>query len=190
MTRIGPALLAIALVGGMHSDASADGTLGLMVDAGLPDGVVASLVVRPTPRIRAHGGVSYNGFAPGVRAGVSLAAFPFWITPTITVEAGRYFQGNANPLVEMLSGSSGIDEPILRDVGYDYANAHVGLEFGYSGMTFYVHAGMSVVELELHNVGDSLALFFDDEGPAVEVRSDPLIRIIAPSGRTGFVYYF
>lgn len=171
--------------------ASADGKVGVMVDAGLPDGMNASLVLRPTPRIRAHGGISYNGFAPGVRAGVSLAAFPFWITPTITAEAGRYFQGNANPLLQMVSGDSEIDEPLLRDIGYDYANAHIGLEFGYSGMTFYVHAGMSVIQTKLRNVGDSLALVFDDEeGPSVEIRSDPFLRIIAPSGRTGFVYYF
>ncbi len=162
-----------------------------MLDAGLPDGVNGALVLRPTPRIRAHGGLSFNGFAPGVRGGVTVAAFPFWITPTLTVEAGRYFKGDANGLVRMISGNAEFDEPVLRELGYDYATTHVGLEFGYSGMTFYVHGGMSVVQARLRNVGESLSLLLDgDSGPSLEIRSDPLVRIIAPSGSTGFVYYF
>ena len=168
-----------------------DGTVGIMVGAGLPDGVDGSLVWRVLPRVRLHGGVGYNGFAPGVRAGLSLAAFPFIITPTASVEAGRFFPGNANTLAQMLMGDASYDEPALREVGYDFANAHVGLEFGYSGMTFYMHGGMSMVQTTVRNLDESLAATFEEgEGPKLEIRSDPTARITAPSARAGFVYYF
>jgi len=162
-----------------------------MLDAGLPDGVNGALVWRITPRLRAHGGVGYNGISPGIRAGLSLAAFPSIVTPTASVEAGRYFSGNANPLAQMLSGDESIDEPMLHDVGYVYANAHIGLEVGYSRMTFYLHGGMSAVQLRVRNVQESLATVFNDSaGPKIEMRSDPVIRVIAPSARAGFIYYF
>ncbi len=175
---------------GSPSAHAEDGTVGIMVDAGLPDGVNGSLVWRATPRIRAHGGVGYNGVAPGVRAGLSVAAFPYFVTPTATIEAGRFFSGNANTLAQMISGDPSFDEPILRDVAYDFANAHLGFELGYSGMTFYVHGGMSVLQMRVHNVDESLAFTASDDGAKLEVRSDPLVRVIAPSARAGFVYYF
>ncbi len=168
-----------------------DGSVGVMVDAGLPDGVSGSLVWRMSPRIRVHGGVGYNGFAPGVRAGFSVAAFPFFITPTATVEAGRFFEGDANTLAQMVSGDSEFDEPALREVGYDFANAHVGLELGYSGMTFYVHGGMSALQMRVRNLNATLDANFDEsDGPKLELRSDPTLRVIGPSARAGFVYYF
>lgn len=172
--------------------AHAEGSdLGLMIEAGLPDGINGALVWRPSPRIRAHGGAGFNGVAPGLRAGVSVAAFPYWITPTLSAEVGHYFAGNANTLGQKLSGDPEFDQPVLREFGYDYVNASLGLELGYSGMTFYIHAGMSGVQTRLRNVDESLAS--DSEGimgPRIEVRSDPLVRVLAPSARTGFIYYF
>tara|TARA_R110002073_G_scaffold218689_3_gene378979 strand:+ start:558 stop:1103 length:546 start_codon:yes stop_codon:yes gene_type:complete len=181
----------LAIVPGAQDAHAEDGSVGVMVDAGLPDGVSGSLVWRMSPRIRVHGGVGYNGFAPGVRAGFSVAAFPFFITPTATVEAGRFFEGDANTLAQMVSGDSEFDEPALREVGYDFANAHVGLELGYSGMTFYVHGGMSALQMRVRNLNATLDANFDEsDGPKLELRSDPTLRVIGPSARAGFVYYF
>lgn len=185
-------LLSLGMGFGTPSEADAGRRkVGLMFGAGVPDGVNSALVWRPTPRIRAHGGVAYNGFAPGVRGGISLAAIPFWITPSVSVEAGRFFSGNANLLAQMVSGDTSFDELALRDIGYDFANAHLGIELGYEDMTFYLHGGMSAVQMSVRNVDDFLALAFEsDEGPKIEVRSDPKLRLFAPSARTGFVYYF
>ena len=168
-----------------------DANLGLMIDAGLPDGLSGALAWRPSPRIRAHGGIGFNGFAPGVRAGVSVAAFPHWVTPTATIEAGHYFAGNANPLARMISGDAEYDEPMLRDVGYDYISASLGLELGYSGMTFYLHGGLSGVHMQLRNANESLASGEEESmGPRIELRSDPVLRAVTPSGRAGLVFYF
>src|SRR5947199_8257800 len=67
--------------------------LGVMVDAGLPDGGTASLVFRPSRWLRVHGGGGYNAVSPGVRAGVTLV--PFGMGSSATLEAGHPSEGNA-----------------------------------------------------------------------------------------------
>jgi hypothetical protein len=79
-------------------------------------------VFRPISRVRVHAGAGYNLIAPGLRAGATVVAFPFWITPSVSVEAGHYFRGDANGAVRMITGDAEFDEPMLRDVGYSYAN--------------------------------------------------------------------
>jgi hypothetical protein len=175
----------------MRSQAQAgEGTIGLMFDAGIPDGLHSALVWRPSPRWKTHAGLGFNVFAPGFRAGVSVSAFPFWITPALSLEAGRYFKGNANALAQMLTGDPEYDEPYLREVGYDYVSAHVGLELGYSTMTFYVHGGLSTVKVQWRDVDAALTAFEFENRPQLEVRSDPTTLITGPSGRAGFIYYF
>jgi hypothetical protein len=164
-----------------------------MVDAGLPDGINGAVVYRLTPRIRLHGGGSYNLISPGVRAGVSLLALRYWVTPSVTLEAGRYFAGDANPLVGGLSGKRDLDDPALREIAYDYANGHVGLELGSSRITVYVHAGFSVLWTALRNLNESAAAVDHGTGEdtaTVEFRGDPTLRVFGPSARVGVIIYF
>src|SRR5690349_18831998 len=60
--------------------------LGVMMDAGLPDGANAALVFRPVSWLRAHGGGGYNMISKGVRAGLTL--LPFGAGPSATLEGG------------------------------------------------------------------------------------------------------
>src|SRR5438105_3725136 len=68
--------------------------LGLMADAGVPDGMQGSLVLRPTKWLRTGVGGGYNMISKGVRAGLSL--LPFGRGPSATLEVGHFFEGNAN----------------------------------------------------------------------------------------------
>jgi len=184
----------IVAVCALSGNASAE-RFGVMVDAGLPDGVNGSLVFRPTPRIRLHAGGGYNLIAPGVRAGASVSAFPFWITPSASVEVGHYFRGDANAAVRMITGDEEFDEPVLRDVGYSYANAHLGIELGYSRVTFYVHAGMSVVQGTIRQLQETIERDADQPmepggDTMVEIREDPSARVVSPSARLGLIVYF
>src|SRR5262249_53583499 len=111
-----------------------------MVDAGVPDGANGSLVYRPADWIRVHAGGGTNLISPGVRAGVSV--LPFGGGLSLSIDGGHYFSGDANGLARKLTGDETIDVPALRDVGYDYANFHVGLELGARYFTFYIHGGM------------------------------------------------
>jgi hypothetical protein len=165
--------------------------LGLMADAGLPDGAGASLVLRPRRWLRAHGGGSYNMISAGFKGGVTL--LPFGMGPSATIEAGHYFDGDANGLARKFAGQS-FQSPLLEKVGYNFANAHLGLDFGYRRVTFYIHAGMSYVQAKVRNVDAAVASGGDAAGAGsgtteIAFKQDPVVRAWFPSAKLGIVVY-
>jgi hypothetical protein len=163
-----------------------------MADAGLPDGVNGALVLRPMRWLRGHVGGGYNMISSGVRAGVTLA--PFGSGPSLTVEGGHYFDGNANGLGRKLAGASYEDSALLERVGYDYANAHLGLELGYRRVTFYIHAGMSYMRARVHNfdsvvASQASANGLDPSGTEISIKQDPIVRVVTPSAKLGLIVY-
>lgn len=159
---------------------------GLMADAGLPDGATASLVVRPWSFLRLSGGAGYNGISRGLRAGVTLAPLPFWLTPTLSIDYGRYPEGDANPLARRLTGDPEFSSELLERVGYSYANAHAGLAFGRQRVTFFVQAGATRVTGNVHN----LNAVAGGEMSSVTFHDDPRITMWSISARLGLVVYF
>ncbi len=170
------------------------GKLGIMADIGVPDGAMASLVYRPLSMVSVHGGLGYNLIAPGIRAGATLRPIPWMISPTFTIEAGRYRHGDANQAATMLGISTEQDgSPILREVGYEFANFHLGIELGSSRFSFYLHAGWSGVRGEVRNLQEQIQsdqMSTDPSRPTVEVRNDPIINLWIPSARSGFIFFF
>jgi hypothetical protein len=158
---------------------------GLMLDAGVPDGANASLVLRPWRAVRFHAGGSYNLVSPGIRAGVSLIPLDFWISPTLTIDGGHYFEGNANETIQRLSGDTSFSNAMLDRVGYDYANARLGIELGRKWMTFYIHGGVSRILGTVHNIDSAI----DSQTP-VTVSNDVPVRIWTVSARLGLIVYF
>src|SRR5450432_1992146 len=77
--------------------------LGIMADAGIPDGFQGSLVLRPAFWLRASLGGGYNMISKGVRGGLSL--LPFGRGPSLTVEAGHFFDGDANATARKFAGA-------------------------------------------------------------------------------------
>jgi hypothetical protein len=162
---------------------------GVMLDVGLPDGANASLVFRPLRYLDVHAGGGHNMISPGVRAGVA-AHLPTFVSPAIAAEAGHYFTADANKAVARL-GLGDSDDPLLREVGYDYANLHVGVEIGRERVQFYLHAGWSVVRGKLRNVDEAVAESADaEDGFTVEVREDPTITLVTPSAKLGLAVFF
>lgn len=177
----------VSLVMARAEAAPATPWVGAMADLGLPDGATLSLVVRPIRSIRAHAGLSHNMISLGERVGVTWVPLSWWASPTLSVEYGHYADGNANPLVRMVSGDRSFSSAVLDRVGYDYANAHVGLELGRRWFTFYVHAGMSRITGAVHNL---TAETMSDSGTAtVSFGKDPTVRLWTVSARVGFIVY-
>jgi hypothetical protein len=167
---------------------SASRRFGAMADVGLPDGATVSIVYRPIRAIRLHGGLSHNMISLGQRAGVTWVPLSWWASPTLSVEYGHYADGNANPLVRMVSGDTAFSSAVLDRVGYDYANAHVGLELGRKWFTFYVHAGVSRVTGTVHNL--SAATMSESAGTtSISFTKDPSIQLVSVSARLGFIVY-
>src|SRR5262245_26048003 len=79
--------------------------IGLSADAGIPDGFIGSLVVRPVPALRLQVGGGSNTASAGVRGGVTL--LPFGVGPSLSGEVGHALDGRANSVVRTFFGGMG-----------------------------------------------------------------------------------
>ena len=151
--------------------------LGVTVDAGVPDGMAASVALRPWHWLRLQAGGLHNTISPGLRGGVSLVPFYFWITPSLTLEAGHYFDGDATWIARRLTPNRNLD-PLFRNVGYDFGNAHLGLELGSPrSVSFFLRAGISYAKMT--GIND----------PTIQAGDVPLSGVI-PSAKLGLLIYF
>lgn len=178
-----------SLVGHASSWTDDTGTVGIMTDVGVPDGGTASLVVRPLRAIRLEGGVAHNVVSPGVRGSVSWLPLAGWFTPVLSVGYGRFFERDANPVVQQLSGDPTISSPLLEQVGYDFANARVGLELGKKYFTFFIHAGVSRVTATVHNVDRVAADQTSSDSMVSVTTTDPKLTVVGVSANLGFIFY-
>ena len=177
------------LVIGCSATAVADSgarRFGVMAGAGVPDGTSASAVYRPLSAVRLNAGMAYNFIGMGVSGGLTVVPFKTWFTPTLSLDAGRYFEGDANPLAQMVSGDPTFSSTMLEKVGYDYANAHLGLEFGREWATFFIHAGMSRVAGAVNGFALEATAAGDGE---VTFTEDPTVALWTVSARLGLIVY-
>jgi hypothetical protein len=163
-------------------------TLGLGLAAGVPDGAALSGVYRPFRWLRAEVGGGYNMISKGVHGGLTVV--PFGMGPSATLEGGHYFDGDANGIARKFAGAGFDDNAILQRIGYDYANAHLGLDFGMRRVVFFIHGGMSYIRANVHNINSEIP---GDKGSSggttVSFNQDPTVRIVTPSVKLGFIFY-
>jgi len=167
-----------------------DHTYGVMVDAGLPDGVNTSFIYRPSPQLRLHVGGGYNLISKGLRAGATMLTNPGTFSGSFSLEAGHYFPGDANELAGVFTGDKETSLGVLKSVGYNYGNAHVGVEMGIRRFTFYFHVGMSFMMTKASNINELFAEDVEDGEPMVEIRDDPSLLFYTLSARFGAIVYF
>jgi hypothetical protein len=158
--------------------------LGATLDAGLPDGLMGSVTVRPLTWLRASLGAGSNGISAGFRAGLTL--LPLGTGPSASLEYGRYLEGNANALSQSVLGKS---SPLLDRVGYQFANAHLGVAFGLRRCVFFIHGGVSVGRGTIHNLDSVIPAPTGNGTTQVSVRRDPNAQAVGPSLKLGLVVY-
>lgn len=161
--------------------------LGLMADLGVPDGLIGSLAVRPWSWLRVSGGGGTNSISHGWRAGVTL--LPFGSGPSASLEYGRYQDGDANGLAKKFMGSSFDGSPALDRVGYEYTNAHVGLDFGFRNVVFFLHGGVTMLRGTVHNLDAATRATGATDTTEVVVRQDPSFKAVGPSFKLGLIVY-
>lgn len=151
--------------------------VGMQFDVGAPDGVALGVVVRPYvnwARLNLSG--TYNAIAPGIRGGVTLDPIKFPVAPTLTFEGGHAWEGNIPG-----GGTS------LPQVGYDYMNLHLGLEFGNRDhWRFFLQGGPSWLHVETSNF--QAVVGSNDAGLVI---GNPTANVsVIPTGKLGFALYF
>ena len=161
---------------------------GLMVDLGAPDGIGAAGVVRPLDWLRLNAGLVTNTVGFGLRGGVSIAPFRTFVTPTLGVDIGHYFKADYSKLPERFGAEPGSAEATLKDVGYTFGSAHLGVELGSQrGFSFFLRAGLSYWDFSPANAEQALRDAADD--PTLTVAPVSL-RFTSPSFKLGFTYFF
>jgi hypothetical protein len=170
------------------STASADTMFGVSTDVGVPDGAMASLVVRPLSYMKLHAGAGYNMISPGYRAGITLG-LPTWFSPTLSFSYGRYKEGDANPLARMVSGDDTVSDSRLEKVGYNFADGYVGLQFGRERVQFMIEAGYSRIHGQVHNLNDMDSSSDPDSKTEFTFTQDPNVTVWSLSARLGLTVY-
>lgn len=163
---------------------------GAMLDVGVPDGVMAGVSLRPWSWVRVQAGGGSNAVSLGVRGGVVVV--PFGVGPSLTLEGGHYFEGDANGVAAAVVGPEYENSKTAQRVGYDFANGHLGLELGREVFTFFIHGGISYVRSEIHDVNDVLGgvtANADGTTTRITINGNPVVRAWVPSLKLGFVIH-
>jgi hypothetical protein len=155
------------------SPALADGQLGVMVDAGLPDGVTGALSYEPAHRVRVHAGIGHNLVGVGIRSGVSARLTEGDIAPSLALELGRYFRADSGFVGDLVSD----DEESLDKLSYDYVSALAGVEVRGDKTGFYAQLGVAKVFSNLY--------LSETMEPGIEVKSTSSLDFYTLSGRLG-----
>jgi hypothetical protein len=162
-----------------------------MLDAGIPDGAMLSAVYRPWRWARVHAGAGSNTISAGMRAGVVLV--PFTAGPSLTVEGGWYFEGDASGIVTQVTGNQD-QTAMAHRLGYQFANFHLGLELGGESVFFFLHGGASYLRSEIHQTNQVFGgRSTDAQGNVVTtftITRDPVVTAWVPSAKCGLVFFF
>jgi hypothetical protein len=164
---------------------------GMTLDGGFPDAAGLGLVWRPWYWLRLEAGGTTTVYAShGYRAGVSLVPFDFPITPALTFNYGRALETDWNPMLAKFGSSNSDLEPVLRKFGYQYVDAHVGLELGAPRrFVFFVRVGLTQLWTQVHGLTSAAAAQITDATTSATI-SDSKITMRIPSAKLGFLIYF
>ena len=160
--------------------------VGLMVDAGLPDGFMGALTVRPIPYLRLHAGAGSNTASPGLRGGVTV--LPLGVGPSLSLEVGHYLDGDANGLVRRFLGNSKFASYVHR-LNYTFANAHAGVDIGKQDFTFFIHGGFTYLRARLREITPPPTAISSTGRTSITFREDPIVKMFTPSLKVGLIVY-
>jgi hypothetical protein len=179
--RVLAAIAGVALAVSVLPDTAAADShrFGVMVDAGLPDGVTGAVAYHPVKKVRLHAGVGHNLIGFGVRSGASVRFMDGKVAPMATLEVGRYFRTDAGILGSSIDVG---DDEDLEEIGYDYVSALGGIDISGRDKGFYLQLGVSKVYTDL--------FFVERMGEEVEVRSSTSLDFVTLSGRLGWFVLF
>jgi hypothetical protein len=133
----------------------------------------------------------WNWVGWGVQGGVTLVPWHLGVSPVLSLEGGRYFSADARFLAGKAGGVPAEVEPLLRNVSYDYASLHVGIEIGTrDAFAFTVVAGLSYVSLTANGTTTTTVTTGDPPQNATVTFTDPHLRGTMPSVKAGVQIWF
>jgi prepilin-type processing-associated H-X9-DG protein len=152
--RLGSLVLVAALVGSSAvADAAPAHPLGVTLEAGAPDLVSVRLTLRPRTWLRLGFGPVSDLFSAGIGGGITIVPLKSLVAPSLTIDGGYLFDGDTRGIPQALGVPIGNGR-----AAYGYVDGHAGLEIGANRrVCFFVHAGVSYVDLTAHGDGFATA---------------------------------
>ena len=161
-----------SLYGGNH--------FGLLVDGGVPGGAGVAGTFRPWRFLRVEGGLNWNYLSFGLRGGVTVVPFEWGLTPTLHLEGGHFFPGDASRFT-----SSAGAKLLLGHVPEDYLSASLGLEFGsQQQFVFFLRMGLSWIRTEVQNIAGAIAA--ENPGGTTTVKSAGNVSMLVQAPTVSF----
>src|SRR5262249_22303095 len=118
-------------------------------DFGSPDLINFSALFRPWHWVRLAFGIGTNTANVGLHGGVTFVPLNRRVSPSATIEGGRFFTGSSDFLTDPLSTKTFH----INQIGYDYANLHLGIEVGQpQRWQVYLHGGASYLSVDVQGV--------------------------------------
>ena len=157
----------------------------------MPDGAAVSVVYRPFRWLRTELGGSYNMISKGVRGGVTL--MPFGMGPSATLEAGRYFDGDANGLARSSPAAAPDNAFFSASATTTPMRTWAWISACAGWCSSSTAASLRPRQHPQLNSEISDGMSSGDMGSTAErpcrVNQDPIVRIFTPSVKLGFVFY-
>ncbi|MBK9518100.1 MAG: hypothetical protein IPO09_12240 [Anaeromyxobacter sp.] len=162
---------------------------GFDVGVGVPQGAQVSVLYRPLPWVRLGLGPSWDYAGWGVHGGATLTPLRWAVSPTLGVEAGRFFRLD---VTRFASGVSAETSPLLERIQVQYLAALLGLEFGSQrGFAFALRLGLTWIEADSDGTGSFTGTGGTNGSNSAEVTvTDPTFRVAAPTLQLAFQYFF
>ncbi len=158
---------------------------GLHLEAGVPDGIGASIVVSPLGFLRLEAGWLNNGVGNGGRAGVTLVAFATaFVRPLFGVDAGAVLGGLGEWLPDLIPDQT--VRNVVRGATVKFVNAQVGFELGSRNVALTVHLGGAYVDVAL----SQQALVLNPGAASSSSVSGVMLKAFLPSARLGLLVAF
>jgi hypothetical protein len=165
-----------------------DGThLGVQLDVGAPGAAGLVAVFRPWWWARVNAGLAWDVIGVGARGGITLLPAKWAVTPTLNLDYGHYFSGDATTFS---SGSTAAEKRLLQNAKYDFVTGQIGLEMGsQQRFIFYLRGGLSYFRASA-NGSDLTAVAAERAGTGTTVTfGDAKVTGLIPCFSLGFLVY-
>jgi hypothetical protein len=161
---------------------------GAVLDVGAPTGVGVSALVHPLRWLRVQLGATRNTLGFGVRGGTSIIPLELFISPTLDLEVGHVFKADYGKLLSQWKDAPTTSATNLREVGYSYGSASLGLQFSPSAyVTLFGGVGISAWSFQVGEAKD----FIRDAESDPDITAKPVtINLTSPALRLGLLVSF
>ena len=130
-----------------------------------------------------EGGLNWNYLSFGLRGGVTVIPFEWGLTPTLHLEGGHFFSGDASRFT-----SDAGTKVLLAHVPEDYLSASLGLEFGLQQrFVFFLRMGLCWIRTEAQNIKQ--AILAQDPSAGVKSAGNVPLLLQVPTVSAGVLLF-